>query len=501
MQKSLLKKIPTVPSLWMVEQELAERYLEHFVKQAWKVVEPKKPLVWNWHMGAVCEHLQAITEGQIRYLLINIPPRHTKSLTASVFWPCWEWGPQNLPHLRYVWSSYSDKLSTRDSLKSRRLLQSEWYQFLWGDRFSITSDQNQKTRYDNNETGYRIATSVRGVSTGEGGDRIGVDDPHNVKQAESDLIRNEALTWWDESMSTRLDDDRTGAHIIIGQRTHYADLSGHVIKKWEDGEIPELVKLILPARFEKERELNLKTLTPLDFEDPRTEEGEVLDEYRFPEPILTARERKMGAYAVAGQHQQRPAPRGGGFFKTENFVLMKNIPHIDIEEKVRYWDKAATKDGGKRTAGVLMFRMKKNKRYPRFLIADCVKGQWAPGKRELIIRQTADLDSAEFGNVLTYVEQEGGSGGKESALSTIANLEGHRCKADPVTGNKEVRAEPYADQIDIGNMGLLSRPWTREFIAEHEKAPLGEFKDQWDASAGAFNRLNAKRKEAGVWGR
>lgn len=508
MQKSLRKRkknkvSQVVPSLWMVNKELAERYLEHFIRQAWSIVEPAKPLIWNWHMGAVCDHLQAVTYGEISYLLINIPPRSTKSLSGCVLWPCWEWGPQDLPHLRYISSSYSDKLSTRDALRSRRVIQSDWYQTLWGDRFTITSDQNQKTRYDNDKSGYRIATSVRGVGTGEGGDRIIVDDPHNVKQAESVAIRRETIIWWDESMATRLDDDRTGAHVIIGQRTHYGDLSGHVLKKYEIGELPELVQLILPARHEKERELNLKTRTPLEFKDPRTEEGEELDKNRFPEPILKKREDKMGPYAVAGQHQQRPSPRGGGIFKTEMFVLLPELPpNLVIKQVVRYWDKAGTEGGGKRTAGTLMMEVEKTKKFPQYIIVDCKAGQWGTDKRELFIRQNADMDYHNYGQKLkTYVEQEPAASGKESAESTIKNLAGHRVYADRATGDKEVRSEPYQVQVNIGNVGLVIGSWTNGFIEEHVKAPLGEFKDKWDSAAGAFNKINAKRKKAGTWGR
>ncbi len=481
----------------MVNQVLAEKYLEHFIKQAWHIVEPKKPLMWSWHLGAICEHLQAVSGGEINYLIINIPPREMKSLTTSVFWPTWEWGPCNTPWIRYLFSSYAADLSKRDAVKSRRIINSEWYQRNWGENFTITSDQNQKTRYDNNKSGYRIATSVKGLGTGEGGDRIVCDDPHNVKQAESDSIRGDTITWWDEEMSSRIDDETTGAFVLIGQRTHFGDLFGHLIEKDAAGEI-DLVKLILPARFEKERELSLQTRTPLDFVDPRSKEGEVLDKKRFPKKLLNKRESRMTPYAVAGQHQQRPAPRGGGMFKVENFILLRSLPKARIKKRIRYWDKAATQDGGKRSAGTLMFELEETKRFPQWLIVDCVKGQWAPGKRELIIRQVADLDGEE---VDVWVEQEGGSGGKESALGTIKNLSGYKVYADPVSGNKEVRAEPYAVQVEAGNMGLLVGDWTKAFIAEHEKAPLGVFSDQWDSAAGAFNKLNVKRKKGGVWGR
>jgi predicted phage terminase large subunit-like protein len=489
-----------LPSLELIETIKAEKSLRIYAKQCWPLLEPKRELFWNWHHDAICEHLEAVTANQIHYLIINIPPRHTKSLLVSVLWPTWEWGPKNLAYLRYIYSSYDQGLSTRDALKSRRIIQSDWYQKCWGDNFKITSDQNQKTRYDNDKTGYRIATSVRGMGTGEGGDRIVCDDPHNVRMAESDAIRSETLTWWDETMSTRLNDEENGSYVVIAQRTHYADLCGHIIKKAENGEIDNLVKLILPARFEKERELSLKTATPLVFQDPRSQEGEPLDCLRYPHSRLKKLETRMTEYSRAGQLQQRPSPRGGGIFKVEEFITEGiNIPGSNmIQEAVRYWDKAATEDGGKRSAGVLMLLMKSGK----VRIIDVQKGQWSAATREKRIRQCADIDSKRWPglNIPIVVEQEPGSGGKESAEYTVRNLGGHVVHTDRPTGDKEIRSEPYQSAVENGMVELLPSAWTQEFIDEHERAPRGEFKDQWDAASGAYNWLFRTKAKAGIWG-
>src|SRR5712692_11933357 len=191
-----------------IDKELATRSLLEFIEQAWPVLQPATPFVPSWHIDALCEHLEAITFGHIRNLLINIPPRHMKSLAVSVFWPCWEW--IRWPERRWLFSSYAETLSIRDSVQCRRLIQSPWYRQNWGDRFTLTSDQNEKRRFENNRSGYRIASSVGGSNTGEGGDRVVVDDPHNVNDAESDPVRQAALTWWDTVMSTRLNDPKTG---------------------------------------------------------------------------------------------------------------------------------------------------------------------------------------------------------------------------------------------------------------------------------------------------
>jgi hypothetical protein len=170
-----------------LDAESASRSLGEFVLQAWPIVEPSTPFVSGWHIDAIIEHLEAISRGQLRNLLINVPPRHMKSLLVSVLWPAWEW--INWPARRWLYSSYGAQLSIRDSIKCRRLIESPWYRQRWADRFALTSDQNTKGRFDNNRSGYRLSTSVGGAATGEGGDRIVCDDPHNVQEAESDSVR------------------------------------------------------------------------------------------------------------------------------------------------------------------------------------------------------------------------------------------------------------------------------------------------------------------------
>lgn len=180
------------------------------------MVEPGNAFISNWHIDAICEHLEAVSRFELQRLLINIPPRCMKSLTVGVFWPTWMW--INRPETRWLCASYAQQLATRDSLKCRRIIESRWYQRNWGESFQLTSDQNQKTRFENDKTGYRLATSVGGTGTGEGGDFVICDDPHNVEQALSDTQREAALIWWDETMSTRLNDPKRGGMVIVMQR-------------------------------------------------------------------------------------------------------------------------------------------------------------------------------------------------------------------------------------------------------------------------------------------
>ena len=456
------------------------------------MLEPNTPFAEGWHIDTICEHLEAVTNGDITRLLINIPPRHMKSILVTVMWPAWEWGPKNMPSTRWLCSSYADTLSTRDSLKCRRLINSPWYQSRWGNRFNLTGDQNQKTRFDNNKSGYRLATSVRGIGTGEGGDRIVVDDPHNAIKGESELDRMMTLRWWDESMSTRINHPDKSAKIIIMQRLHEKDLSGHVLAKEVD-----YVHLCLPARYEKKHPTPVSTF--LLKKDKRTKEDDPLWPQLYHDVALKNLEIEMTEFSRAGQLQQRPSSRGGNIFKVDCFQLVDEIPHRNLIVKaVRYWDKAGTDGGGKRTAGTLIALMKSGK----IRICDCRKGQWSSGKREIIIKQTAILDDERWRDLRVHqvIEQEPGSGGKESAENTIKNLTGHVVKKDPAIINKVTRSEPYQAALENERVEIVIGNWTQDFIDEHELAPAGEFQDQWDSASGAFNYLHLKgNRRAGAW--
>jgi predicted phage terminase large subunit-like protein len=267
------------------------------------VVEPATPFVDGWHLGAICEHLEAVTRGEIRDLIINIPPRCMKSLATCVFWPTWVWIDQ--PAKRWLFSSYAETLAIRDSLKCRLLILSPWYQERWGDRYRL-ANENLKHRFSNNKTGYRIALGVGGGATGEGGDFIIVDDPHKAQEADSDVVRQGVLDWWDQTMSTRGNDPKTAARVVIMQRLHDQDLTGHLLAANRG-----YVHLCLPMRYEPRRYEG-----PLLWQDPRSEPGELLWKERFGEVEVKRLELELGE-AAAGQLQQRPAPAGGAIFREE----------------------------------------------------------------------------------------------------------------------------------------------------------------------------------------
>lgn len=284
-----------------------EESLSGYVRRAWHIVEPGAPYVHGWHIDAMCEHLEAVTAGQISRLLINVPPGAMKSLLTGVFWQTWEWGPKNLAHHRFVATAHKEPLAIRDNLKARRLVSSEWYQSLWGKRVVLTGDQNAKTKFENTRTGFREASAFNSL-TGARGDRVLIDDPHSVDDASSDAKRETAVTTFLEAVPTRLNSPERSAIVVIMQRLHERDVSGEIIARNLGYD-----HLMLPMEFEVSR----RCRTSIGFTDPRTVDGELLFPARFPRDVVERDKRVMGDYAVAGQFQQRPAPRGGALFKVE----------------------------------------------------------------------------------------------------------------------------------------------------------------------------------------
>ena len=289
--------------------------LLEFVKFFWHVLEPQTPFVEGWALKAICSHLEAVTRGEINRLLINVPPGFMKSLLTDVFWPAWEWGAMDMPTLRYVAFSYSSGLTERDNAKFRDLITSPEYRFLWGDRFATRKVGEVKVT--NNRTGSKLATSVGGIGTGERGDRVICDDPHNVKDGESEVIRTETVRWFKEALSNRLNDMERSAIVVIMQRVHESDVSGAVL----ENEMSGYVHLMIPMEYDPGRHC----VTPI-WEDPRSEEGELAWPERFPPEVVLGIKTTLGPYAYAGQYQQAPAPRGGGIFKREWWQLWDD-PH------------------------------------------------------------------------------------------------------------------------------------------------------------------------------
>lgn len=329
--EALLSRDPDAV-LRLLDKVDAADSLSAFIRMAWPIIEPGQEYVHGWHLDAISEHLEAVTSGEISRLLINIPPGMMKSLQVGVFWPCWEWGPKGLPSTRYVCASHAQKLAIRDNLRARRLLASDWYQERWGDLVKLTSDQNEKMKFENEATGFREAAAA-GSITGARGDRVIIDDPHSVEGAASELQRQSVVDWFLEAVPTRLNNPKSSAIVVVMQRLHEDDVSGVILSK-ELG----YDHLMLPMEYEPQR----RCITSIGFEDPRTEEGELLFPERFPAEVVERDSAVMGRYATAGQFQQRPLPKGGGILKSDDWRLWEEPSYPPFDYVVASLDSAYT---------------------------------------------------------------------------------------------------------------------------------------------------------------
>ena len=327
--------------LSVINKKRCEMSLAAFVRMAWHIIEPGQPYIHGWHIDFICSHLEAITDGvtfeedgsYYNRLLVNVPPGTMKSLLIGVFWPAWEWGPRSMPHMRYVCASHSQDLAIRDSLRMRRLVKSEWYQALWGDRVKLTSDQDAKAKFETTATGFRQACAFEGI-TGYRGDRVIIDDPHSVDDANSDAKRETATNLFKEAVTSRLNNPDKSAIVVVMQRLHERDVSGVIL----DSDMG-YDHIMLPMRYDPLR----SAPTLLGYEDPRTERDELLFPQRFPQAVVDRDEAAMGPYATAGQYAQSPEPRGGGIIKDSWWQVWDRPEYPDIDFVVASLDTAYTK--------------------------------------------------------------------------------------------------------------------------------------------------------------
>jgi predicted phage terminase large subunit-like protein len=444
--------------------------LAGFVKEAWHVLEPTTRLSWNWHLDAICQHLEAVSDGRINRLLINVPPGSSKSYLVSVMWQAWEWGPSGKRSMRYLTTSFNDGPVKRDTRKCRDLMLSEWYQSLWPE---VELNRTGETSFSNTSTGTREGVPF-GSLTSQRGDRLVIDDPHSTETAESAADRMATTRKFREGAQNRLNDQEKSAIVVIMQRLHEEDVSGVIAKVGM-----EYVHLMLPMEFEPERCCE----TPIGFRDPRTYDGELLDPIRFPRETVEALKRDMGSYAYAGQYQQRPAPRAGGMFQRGDFEIVDAVPAGG--KKCRAWDFAASREKpGKQPDWTVGLRMT----YVGgvFYVEHVDRGRWSPAEVERKLKNTASQDGLA---VTIRMPQDPGAAGKSDAETKVKLLAGYRTKVQPVSGDKATRAQPAAAQSEAGNVKLVRAVWNEPFLDEVCTFPNGQFDDQVDAFADALNEL------------
>jgi predicted phage terminase large subunit-like protein len=477
-------------------EEDARRSLHAFVVQAWHILEPQTEFVDGIHVDAICTHLQAIAEGRIKDLIINVPPGHAKSLLTCVFWPAWLWGPFGHPELRLITSSYRADLAIRDSVKCRTLMRDPWYRERWGHVWRMRDDQDTKTRYENDQTGYRVITSV-GTGTGERADIVIVDDPTSRDQAESDRQRTVANQWWNGTMWNRVNDPKTGHHVVIQQRLHEDDLTGHLLEKGG------YVHLMLPQEYEPER----SCATPV-WGDPRKTAGQLLWPDKIgPEQVADLKIR-LGSYGYSGQYQQRPSPAAGGIFKRwwwrywrpKTMEHLKPVPvklldgtvaHIPVvelpdefDEMVQSWDTAfRILDTADYVAGGVWA----SRGAARFLLEQRHGRMEFPAICQAIKTTVTDWRQIRA----TYIEDAANG---SAIISALRNQVPGIIAVKP-EGGKVARAHAVSPLVEAGNVYLPHpsiAPWVEGFIEECAQFPNGRHDDQVDQMTQALIKMSSR---------
>lgn len=454
-----------LPSIEEIDRELARRSLAEFVRQAWPTIEGSTPLVWNWHLDILCDELQAWIEGRTehRNLAINVPPGSMKSTVVSVCLPAWRWLTK--PDYTTLFVSGAEDVSIRDSMKCRNLITSEWYR-AFGCPWRLAKDQDAKGWFRNTAGGERQATTIGSRGTGKRVHDVFFDDPNDTKEVSGPKL--EAV--WDSyrlTFQNRLKNMSTGGRCLIQQRTHMRDLSGMLAN--EDGEAWR--RVVIRQEFEPgDTEAHPK--------DPRTEAGELFFPERFPPAVVASEKRVLGQVGYAGQHQQRPVPREGGMFKPDRIEVVDVAP--SGLKTCRGWDQAATMGGGDHTVGALLGKASDG----TWWILDIARQQTAEPRA--MLKQVAAMDGKA---VPISWPQDPGAAGKDQARSLTSDLAGYTFHTSPETGAKEIRWEPFASQVNGGNVKMVRAPWNRLLLEEMQTAPRGAHDDQLDALARAFGYL------------
>jgi predicted phage terminase large subunit-like protein len=485
-------------AIMALDKELCEASLIEYAEVMWDIIEPKRPFTRGWAIEAIAEHLEAVHYGQIQKLLVNVPPGMMKSLLTNVFFPSWEWGPRNRPDLRYISASYSENLTIRDNRRGRMLIDAPRWQSMWGEKIVWDKSQDSKTRYDNMERGFRIATSVGGLGTGERGDRFIIDDPHNVKTAESDADLEDKAQWFTEVVPSRVNDLEKSAFIVIMQRVHERDVSGIIL-----AEDLGYTHLELTMEMELHRRCHTVVLwhppgakssdPKVPFRDPREVEGELLFPDRFTRKGVDSLKKSLsswgGDYAIAGQLQQRPAPRGGGMFKVE--ACGEPIDFVPPgARRVRGWDIAgSTRKKSPFTAGVKLAELN-----GIYYVEHVERDRKEIEEAEKLIKDTVIEDGQ---GVRQSLPQDPGSAGKSQKRHLGVALTGYEFIIDPESGDKVDRAVGIASQWNNGNVKLVRGGWNKAFLNELATFPRGTYKDQVDALSRAYSEL-LKKREKGV---
>jgi predicted phage terminase large subunit-like protein len=482
---------PSFSEIDLVRSICEESFYE-FLKEFWDVIIPEDP-IWNWHVKYMCDQLQTVAERVFRGepkrydLIINISPGSTKSTIASVAFPAWTW--TRMPTARHICGSHAFDLGMDLSRKCRDIVAEQdrhddkpSFTQCWP-HLKLRDDQNTKGYFANTSGGMRKSVTVGGKSpVGFHGHFLLIDDPIDPQKVLSEAEIHKANSWMNETLPSRKVDKSVTPMILIMQRLHQNDPTGNRLAKGKKG--GKVKHISLPADLSEGYEVKPKFL------EKHYVDG-LMDAKRMPRNVLDEARSQLGEFGYSGQYGQNPVPLGGGMFKVDRLRLDDAPAPVRFKKKVRFWDKAGTSGGGAYTVGALLGLDVDD----RYWVLDVVRGQWDSNEREKVIEQTATLDGR---SVIIGLEQEPGSGGKESAEATVRRLAGFRVKIDRPTGDKAWRADPFSSQVNGHNVSIKKADWNATYMEELRFFPASTYKDQVDASSGAFNMLASIRRKVGA---
>jgi predicted phage terminase large subunit-like protein len=442
-----------------VAAEMARADLYFFAR--W-MFQQRRGYTWRRapHHRLICDALMRVFRGECKRLIINIPPRYSKTELAVLMFIAWALG--QVPDAEFIHTSYSATLASNNSAAVRDMVQHEAYRDIFPG-VHLADDAKAKAHWSTTAGGVMYSAGAGGTITGFGagkmregfGGAIIIDDPHKADEARSDVIRTGVLDWFSNTLESRKNDPERTPIILIMQRLHQNDLAGWLL---DGGNGEQWEHLCLSAVQDDG--------TPLWPEKHTAED--------------LARMEAAAPYTFAGQYRQRPSPPKGGIFEPDQIVTVDAIP-ANVTRWVRGWDLASTTDGDW-TAGARLGELADG----RFIIADVVRLREGPHKRDAAIRNAAAKDGA---GTRTSFPQDPGQAGKSQVLQLTSMLAGHAVHSSPESGDKVTRAELFASQVNVGNVLMLRGAWNSDLIEEMRLFPNGAFDDQVDALSRAFSGL------------
>lgn len=454
--------------LLSVDAEAKRLCLRQYSKAAWNVLEPSTQLLWGWNHSLISEYLTAVSLDQITRLIINIPPRNMKSILSVVMYPTWMWTKD--PAHKFICSSYSASLSLKHSVDRRQIIESQWYQDRWGHEFSLSDDQNMKSEFSNDRSGHMIATSMLGAATGRGASTLLIDDPHDVKRAFSDTMREADIRAFDQTFVSRLNNKKTGKIIVIMQRLHESDLTGHLLSKggWEHLKIPAI-------------EPKAKTyIFPITKREEIRKPGQIMHPAREDAKILADLKREQGSATFAGQYLQEPAPPLGNIIKRGWFRFYRELPSR-LDKVVQSWD-MSFKDsvGSDYVCGGVWARYKGN-----YYLIDLIREKMDLPSTLVAVKSMISKHPKAYRKLIE--DKANGS----AVMDTLRHEIGGFIPINP-DRSKVARLNGVSAMFEAGNVYVpdpLTHPWVADYIEELVKFPGSAHDDQVDMTTQALDDL------------